>query len=331
MKIPGSQTTIIIARSGGPEVLVPWKMAVPRPGLRQVLIRVAAAGVNRHDVNQRASGIHHDGSAVPGLEVSGEIAATGAEVGDLKVGSRVMALVQGGGYAEYVVAEAVLTFAVPDALSDAEAACVPEALFTAWWNFFGLMSLKKDGFAGVHGGTSGVGHLALQVLSALGYRVISTSGTPEKVEAAKGFGAFASFNYRDPGLAEKVLEASGGEGISALLDMSAGAHIEQDLAMMAPDGVIAHLSAGGKAALPVPLRQLMAKRVRLTGSFLRPLELARKTRVADALRDEAMPLLGTKVRPLIAHRFPLHMAARAHEEMEASAHVGKIVLVANGS
>lgn len=326
MTLPTTFNAIVIDRAGGPEVLVPRTMPVPQPGPGQVLIRVTAAGVNRHDINQRAAGAHHDGTPVPGLEVAGTLALCGPGVEGLVPGARVMALVQGGGYGGYALAEAPLVFATPDSLSDTEAACLPEALFTTWWNFFDMMALQRGQFALIHGGTSGVGHLALQALSALGYRVIATSGTTEKTEAASGFGAMAAFSYHDPDLAAQVMQATGGQGVSALLDMSAGAHVEQDLAMMAPDGVIAHLSPKGNAALAVPLRALMARRVRITGSFLRPLDLARKARVADRLRAEVMPLLGRQVRPVIAHSFTMNDAARAHAVMEKSAPIGKIVL-----
>lgn len=328
MSIPVTQRAIVISKAGGPEVLVPAEVPVPRPAEGQVLIKVAAAGINRHDVHQRANGIHHDGSPTPGLEVSGRVVALGAGVTAPAVGDRVMALVQGGGYGEYVVAAAALAMPVPDTLSDAEAACIPEALFTSWWNFFGLMDLRKDQFGLIHGGTSGVGHLALQALSALGYRVLATAGSERKVKAAGDFGAFAAFNYNDEALAEKVLEATDGTGISCLIDVSAGAHLAQDVAMMAPDGTIAHLSAGGGSELSLPLRPIMARRIRVTGSFLRPLALELKTQVADRLRREVLPLVGNEVRPVIAREFDLTDARGAHAAMEKASHIGKIVLVA---
>ncbi|MFN3524717.1 MAG: NAD(P)H-quinone oxidoreductase [Paracoccus sp. (in: a-proteobacteria)] len=329
MQLPDRQTAITITAAGGPEVLCPTDWPVPHPGPGQVLIAVSAAGVNRHDINQRAAGQAHDGTPVPGLEVCGRIAALGEGVTGFAQDARVMALVQGGGYAQFVLAEAPLIFLVPEGLTDAEAACLPEALFTAWWNFFGMMGLTRDGYALIHGGTSGVGHLALQALTALGYRVIATCGSEDKIAAALGFGAVAAFSYRDLDLAARVIAATGGQGISALLDMSAGAHLDQDLAMMAPDGVIAHLSPHGATRIEVPLRALMTRRVRITGSLLRPLELTRKAAVADRLRTDVLPLLGNRVRPVIAHSFALRDAADAHARMERGAHIGKIVLIAN--
>jgi NADPH:quinone reductase-like Zn-dependent oxidoreductase len=188
------------------------------------------------------------------------------------------------------------------------------------------MRLQREEFALIHGGTSGVGHIALQALSALGYRVLATAGNARKIKAARGFGAFASFSYKDADLAAKVMDATGGAGIGALLDMSAGAHLAADLEMMAPDGRIAHLSAGGGGVLNVPLKALMAKRISITGSLLRPLALARKTEVAAMIERDVAPLLGGKVRPAIACEFPLEDAAAAHREMEKGSHIGKIVL-----
>ena len=326
MMIPETQTAVVITAAGGPDVLVPERVPVGMPGPGQVLIRVTAAGINRHDVHQRAGGRHSDGNAVPGLEVCGTVAALGNGVEGLPAGGRVMALVQGGGYGQYAVASSALTMPVPDELTDSEAAGIPEAVFTAWWNFFHLMSLGKDQFGLFHGGTSGVGHIALQAMSALGYKVLATAGSDGKVAAAKAFGAYAAFSYRDPDLAAKVMDATGGAGISALLDVSAGAHLEQDLKMMADDGQIAHLSGGGGAALAIPLRDVMAKRIRITGSLLRPLPLDRKVLVAESIRKEVWTLLGREVRPVIAQEFYFRDAAAAHRLMEANSHIGKIML-----
>lgn len=327
MQLPTRQTAIVIEGAGGPEVLKLAEVALPLPAEGQVVIRVAAAGVNRHDVHQRAAGRHSDGLATPGLEVCGTVVALGEGVAQPALGERVMALVQGGGYGQYVVAHAVLSLPAPESFTDVEAAAIPEALFTTWWNFFGLMALEKHQFALIHGGTSGVGHLALQAMSALGYKVIATSGSDRKVEAALRFGAVTAFSYSARDLAERVMEATGGQGISALLDMSAGAHFEQDLAMMAPDGWIAHLSGGGGTDLAVPLRTIMAKRIKLTGSLLRPLSIERKAIVAGEIRRDVLPLLGTRIRPAIAAVFELARACDAHRMMEDGAHVGKIMLL----
>ncbi len=320
------QTAIIISEPGGPEVLRSATVPLPEPGPGQVLIRIAAAGVNRHDCNQRRAGRHSDGNPVPGLECAGVVEAVGDAVHGVAVGEAVAALVQGGGYGEFAVADAGLVLPVPEGVSLTEAAGLPEALFTTWWNFFFLMQLRPDDYALIHGGTSGVGHIALQAMSALGYRVIATAGAAEKVAAARSFGALAAYSYHDADLAAKVMEATGGAGISALLDMSAGAHLEDDLAMMAPDGRIAHLSGGDGARIAVPLQPLMARRISITGSLLRPLEVARKRAVAEALRREVWPLVGDAVRPHVAHVLPLSEAAEAHRIMERGGHIGKVIL-----
>ncbi|MAC78716.1 MAG: alcohol dehydrogenase [Rhodobacteraceae bacterium] len=326
LPLPDAFAQVVISGPGGPDVLVPATRSMLRPGPGQLLIRVAAAGVNRHDCNQRRAGQHHDGNPVPGLEVSGIVAGRGPGVDGWPEGTPVMALVQGGGYAEFALADAVLAMPVPKGLILEDAAGLPEALFTAWWNFFWMLDLTPGEFALIHGGTSGVGHLALQALSRLGYQVMATCGTKDKVAAATGFGAAAAFDYHDADLARKVTEATGGKGISALLDMSAGAHLDADLAMMATGGRIAHLSPGGGKVLPVPLRALMQKRVAITGSLLRPLPLEIKAQIADRLRAEVLPMVADGLRPAIAAVFPLEQAAAAHREMERASHIGKILL-----
>lgn len=330
MDVPEFQQEVYITGPGGPKTLQIRRQPTPRPGPGKVLIKVAAAGVNRHDCNQRAQGAAHDGTLVPGLEVCGEVVMLGEGAGDSLAGKRVMALVQGGGYAQYANADQALVLPAPDGLSDAEAASLPEALFTAWYNFFLLMKLDRGGFGLIHGGTSGVGHVALQAMSALGYRVLATAGTDEKVAAAKRFGAFEALNYNDPALADKVRAATGGHGIDALLDLSAGAHIDADLAMMASGGRIAHLSGGSGKAITVPLRNLMARQIWITGSLLRPLALASKALLADMLRRDVLPLFDQgAIRPHITARFPLAEAWRAHHMMEQNSHIGKIVLVSD--
>lgn len=331
MTLPELQQEVYIAGPGGPEVLQVRQQPTPRPGPGKVLIEVAAAGVNRHDCNQRAQGAAHDGTLVPGLEVAGKVVMLGEGTDTALAGRRVMALVQGGGYAQYAVADQALVLPAPHSLSDAEAASIPEALFTAWYNFFLLMKLDRDGFGLIHGGTSGVGHIALQAMTALGYRVLATAGTDEKVAAAKRFGAFAALNYHDPALADKARAATDGHGIDALLDLSAGAHLDADLAMMASGGRITHLSGGSGKTINVPLRALMARQIWITGSLLRPLALTRKAEVAELLRRDVLPLFDQgAIRPQIAARFPLAEAWRAHDMMEQNNHIGKIVLLSDG-
>jgi putative PIG3 family NAD(P)H quinone oxidoreductase len=327
MTLPPQQKAIIITGKGGPEMLQQSDIPVPQPKAGQILIRIAAAGVNRHDCNQRAAGAHHDGTPVPGIEASGHVVALGPDVTHLALGTPVIALLQGGGYGEYALVQSDLAMPLPDGLTMTEAAGVAEALSTAWWNFFFLMDLRPGEISLIHGGTSGVGHLALQAMSALNYPVIATAGSDAKIAAAQEFGAMAALAIAPPQLPLRFQKATDGRGVNALLDVSAGDHIAADFAMMAPDGRIAHLYPGpAGAVLPVPLRLLMTKRLRVTGSMLRPLALSQKAQVADRLHQEVWPMLGSTVRPHIHMALPLHDAAQAHREMEKGRHIGKIIL-----
>ena len=325
-RIPSQQQAVLITAPGGPEVLRPGTVPVPVPGPEEVLIEVAAAGVNRHDCNQRRAGPDYDPNPVPGLEVAGTIVALGSGVPQSRLGERVAALTQGGGYARYVTTASPLALPAPSALSLIEVAALPEALLTAWFNFFDVLRLRPGERVLIHGGTSGVASLAIPALTALGYEVFATCGSGHKLAAALGFGARAAFDYKDAGLAGQVKAATGGRGVDVILDVSAGAHLAADLEMLAPDGRIGHLSAGGGKDLSIPLRILMAKRISVTGSLLRPLDLPRKTAVAERLLREVWPLIGTAVRPAISATFPLAEAVEAHRAMERSEHVGKIVL-----
>jgi NADPH:quinone reductase-like Zn-dependent oxidoreductase len=256
----------------------------------------------------------------------GQIVAIGSGVPRSRLGERVAALTEGGGYAHYVAAASPLALPAPQSLKPVEAAALPEALFTAWFNFFDVLRLRPGERVLIHGGTSGVASLAIQALAALGYEVFATCGSERKRAAALGFGAKAAFDYNDAGLAGQVKAATGGHGVDVILDLSAGAHLAADLEMLAPDGRIGHLSAGGGKNVSIPLRALMAKRISVTGSLLRPLEIRRKAAVAERLLRDVWPLIGTKVRPAIAAAFPLAEAAEAHRAMERSDHIGKIVL-----
>jgi len=328
--IPQQQDAVLITAAGGPEVLRLATAPVPVPGPHEVLVKVAAAGVNRHDCNQRRAGPEHDPNPVPGLEVAGEIVAIGSGVAASRLGERVAALTQGGGYAQYVTAASPLALPAPPSLTLVEAAALPEALVTAWFNVFDLLRLQEGERILFHGGTSGVASLAIQALAALGYEAFASCGSERKRAAALGFGARAAFDYNDAGLAAQVKAATGGRGVDVILDVSAGAHVAGDLEMLAPDGRIGHLSAGGGKDLSIPLRPLMAKRISITGSLLRPLDLRRKIAVAERLRRDVWPLIGAAVRPAIAATFPLDDAANAHRAMERSEHIGKIVLTVEG-
>ncbi|MGM4886068.1 NAD(P)H-quinone oxidoreductase [Tardiphaga sp. 604_B6_N1_1] len=325
MDIPLQQTAIIITAPGGPEALRCARMAVPVPTADEVLIEVVAAGVNRHDCNQRKAGPAHEPNPVPGLEVSGRIVVCGDAVPTNRLGEEVVALTDGGGYAEYVTAPAALALPRAGGLDWVEAAALPEALFTIWLNFKELMRLSSGEHAFIHGGTSGVGSIGIQILAALGHKVFASAGTDAKRQAAVAFGAAAAFDYNDVGMAHAVLEATGDRGVDCILDMSAGAHLQSDLRMLAPGGRISFLSAGGGKEISVPLRSLMAKRIHITGAFLRALPVAQKIAIASELREGVWPLL-SRVRPRIEGVYPLAQAEEAHRRMEANSHIGKIML-----
>jgi NADPH:quinone reductase len=325
--LPKTQCCAVITAPGGPEVLRFKKgFPVAAPGPDEVLIHVAAAGVNRHDCNQRRRGPSPEHSDVPGLEVSGHIIDCGQNVSRERIGRPVMALTDGGGYGEYVVTHSALAFDCPRGLDLVSAASFPEALFTTWLNFFTLMRLEPGESALIHGGASGVGSIAIQVLRALGHAVFVTAGTEAKRNAALELGATAAFDYADEALAKRIKSAVGEKGIDAILDMSAGAHIEQDMQILAPDGRISFLSPGKSANLPMPLRLMMTKRIKLTGAMLRGYPLSGKIEIARKIQERALPLIGTRVFPKIDSIFSLTEADRAHARMESNAHIGKIVL-----
>ena len=314
-------------KGGGPEVITVGERPRPQPGPGQVLIETQFAGVNRHDVNQRARGSAPAGSTdILGLEVSGTIAALGAGVTDLLIGEEVCALVDGGGYAQATLAEASLVLPKPAALSLQEAAALPEALFTCWFNVVELGGLKSGDWLLVHGGTSGVGSLTIQVAKALGAKVIATAGSAEKCTACLGFGANVAVNYREDDFVAAVAKATGSKGVNVILDMVGGGYAEKNLASLAMDGRILHLASGNVPVWSAPLRLIMEKRAVVTGSLLRPLALERKSAIAKKLRETIWPLLGTQITPRIDTVLPLKEASAAHARMETSLHIGKILL-----
>lgn len=318
------QETIVISRAGGPEVLVSERRPIPAPGPDEVLIQVQWAGVNRHDCGQRSRGPNDHESDVPGLEVSGLVHAVGADVRDLAPGAQVCALVDGGGYAQYAVARRALVMPVPQALTPQQAACMPEAAFTVWYNFFSVAAMQPGEAVLIHGGTSGIGVFAIQLLRALGHPVYATSGSDDKSAFALSLGANRVFNYKTEPFAE--LMAREGLAADVVLDMSGGRHTEQNLAALAYGGRIVHLSGGSGAPFQASLRAIMQKEARITGSMMRPLPLDRKTRVAEALRTRVWPLLGEQIRPVIQRTYPLSQAAQAHRDMETGDHIGKLLL-----
>jgi putative PIG3 family NAD(P)H quinone oxidoreductase len=320
-----AQRCVFVTAAGGPEVLQLRQAPVPAPGPGQLRIRIAAAGVNRHDCNQRQRGPTLAHSNVPGLEVAGVVDAIGENVQAFAAGQRVCALVDGGGYGEYVLAEEALVLPWPEGMDAAGAASQPEAAFTAWYNFFVLAALQPGEAVLIHGGTSGVGVFAIQLLAAMGHPVFVTCGSDAKCDAALALGASAAVNYRrerfDGAMAQRL-----GRAIDVVLDMSAGVHTEASLDALAWRGRIVHLSPGAGAQLQVPLAMVLRKEARITGSLMRPLPLPDKARVAEALRTRVWPLLGTSIRPQVAATFALDAAAQAHRAMEQADHVGKLVL-----
>jgi putative PIG3 family NAD(P)H quinone oxidoreductase len=329
---PSEQTEIVITAAGGPEVLKARRAPTPEPGDDGLLIRVRAAGINRHDIGQRRRGPGPGHSDVPGLEVAGDIVAIGRRAKGWAIGDRVCALTDGGGYAEYAAAHAAHAFRLPADLDFAQAAALPEALFTIWHNFFTVAAMGPGESALLHGGTSGVGTIAIQLLTALGHPVFATCGSPEKVAVAERLGAVKAFDYKHDDFLAGVRQHSGGRGVDVILDMSGGRYSAKNVEALAMRGRSVHLSPGDGADFTAPLRAIMAKEAKVTGSLLRPLPEAEKSIIAAKLRAHAWPLVAAgRVRPFVRSVYPLADAARAHTDMDASDHWGKLILMSDGS
>jgi len=319
-----------ISRPGGPDVLVPVERPDPVPGPDEVLIRVAGAGVNRPDVLQRNGTYPPPAGAsdIPGLEVSGTIAAVGPGVRQWKVADAVCALVAGGGYATMCVAPARQCLPVPIGLDLVSAAAIPETFFTVWTNVFERGRLRAGETALFHGGTSGIGTTAIQLAAARGATVLATAGSDEKCRACEDLGAKQAINYRTADFVEAVKELTGGKGVDLILDMVGGSYVGRNLKALATDGRLVLIGfMSGESASPVDFRGILARRLTITGSTLRPRTVSEKGQIADALRTEVWPLLDRGVvKPVVYRVFPLARAADAHRTMESSEHIGKIVL-----
>ncbi|MEQ8354732.1 MAG: NAD(P)H-quinone oxidoreductase [Kiloniellaceae bacterium] len=327
--LPDSMTVIEIGAPGGPEALVPAERPLPRPGEGEVLIKVAAAGVNRPDVLQRQGSYPPPPGAsdIPGLEVAGEVVVLGKGVSAPEVGDKVCALVTGGGYAEYCVAPAPQCLPIPKGFSMAQAAALPETFFTVWVNVFERSALKPGESFLVHGGTSGIGTTAIQLATALGSRVFATAGSADKVKACEDLGAERGINYREEDFVEVVKQATGGTGVDVILDMVGGDYIPRDIKALAEDGRLSFIAFLGGPKAEVNFAAVMMKRLTITGSTLRARPVAVKAGLAAALRQRAWPLLEAgEIAPVMAATFPLAEAAKAHALMESSSHIGKIVL-----
>jgi NADPH2:quinone reductase len=320
---------IAISEPGAPEVLQEVTVPIPEPGESEVLIRVHAAGVNRPDVLQRLGTypVPADADPLPGLEVAGEVAATGANTSRWQSGDKVMALCHGGGYAEYCRVNENHCLPVPANLSMVEAAAIPETYFTVWYNVFMRGGLDAGESLLVHGGSSGIGTTTIQLAKASGATVITTAGTDEKCDFCVDLGADHALNYRASDWEQRVGELTEGKGVDVVLDMVAGPYMQKNINVLGRDGryiIIAFLK-GPKAELD--MRRVLGQRLTITGSTLRPQTVAEKAEIAADIENHVLPLLESgAIRPIIDSTFPLAEAAKAHALMESSQHMGKIVL-----
>jgi putative PIG3 family NAD(P)H quinone oxidoreductase len=329
--IPPKMTAIEIREPGPPQVLRAVERAVPTPRAGEVLIQVAAAGVNRPDVLQR-KGVYPPPAGVtdiPGLEVAGTVVAVGEGVHEPAVGARVCALLAGGGYAQYAIAPAVQCLPLPAPLTLEEGAVLPETFFTVWFNVFERARLRAGETLLVHGGASGIGTTAILLGKAFGARVIVTAGSAQKCAACRELGADHAINYHEGDFVAATLKATEGRGADVILDMVGGDYVARNVAAAATDGRIALIAVQGGTKAELDLRPLMQKRLTLTASTLRAQPVENKGRLAGALRQHVWPLFASKhLKPLIHARFALAEAAAAHKLMESGAHIGKIVLLA---
>jgi putative PIG3 family NAD(P)H quinone oxidoreductase len=328
-KLPAQMTVIGISKPGGPEVLLPETRSVPVPGPGEILVKVAAAGVNRPDVAQRSGAYPPPPGAsdLPGLEISGEVVAVGSGSTRHKLGDKVMSLVAGGGYAQYCIAQDAQAMTVPPSLSMLEAGAIPETLMTVWHNVFERGGLKPGETLLVHGGSSGIGTMAIQLAKAFGSKVIVTVGSKDKADACVKLGADRAINYKTEDFVAEVKTATGGTGANVILDMVGGDYIDRNYDAAAVDGRIVQIATLGGAKATINIVKVMMKRLHHTGSTLRPRTNADKAAMVAAIEARVMPLLREgRVKPLMDSTFPLEKAADAHRRMETSEHIGKIVL-----
>ncbi|ARD60543.1 NAD(P)H-quinone oxidoreductase [Kosakonia radicincitans DSM 16656] len=326
--IPEMMNAVIACRPGGPEVLERVQRPVPLPGAGEVLIRVASAGVNRPDILQRNGMPLPPGvTDVLGLEVSGTVVALGAGVEFPAVGSPVMALLNGGGYADYCVARAELCLSVPETLPLAQAAGVPEAAFTVWHNLFELGRLQPGETVLIHGAASGVGTFAIQCAQACGARVIATAGGSEKIAALRQLGVWRAINRHNEDFVAVVLAATEGRGVDVVLDNVGGDYVARNLSVLAPGGRHISLSFMQGAKIELDLQLVMRKGLSITSSTLRPKSVAEKMRLAQCISKHLLPLIAAgKVAPTLYQTLPLAQAADAHRILEANANIGKVLL-----
>ncbi|MDX1401043.1 MAG: NAD(P)H-quinone oxidoreductase [Kiloniellales bacterium] len=328
--IPRSMKAIAIDKPGGPEALTLSERSSPSPAAGEVLIKVAAAGVNRPDILQRQGNYPPPPGAsdIPGLEIAGEIIALGDHVEALSLGDRVTALVTGGGYAEYCTAPAGQCLPIPSGLSLTEAAALPETFFTVWTNVFDRCRLQAGESFLVHGGSSGIGTTAIQMARAMGARVFATAGSDKKCNACTELGAIAAINYKNEDFVTAVKEKNDGIGVDVILDMVGGDYIARNVKLLAPDGRLCYIAFLGGSKVELDFLPIMLKRITLTGSTLRARDVAFKSAIADNLKSKVWPKIENgEIRPMISATFPLGKADEAHALMESSTHIGKIVLL----
>jgi len=326
--VPATMTAIAIAGKGGPEVLRPETIAVPQPGPGQLLVKVAAAGVNRPDVMQRL-GLYpapKGHSQIPGLEIAGTVVASGEGTHRFMTGHTVMALVNGGGYAEYCVADETACLPIPAGLDMVEAAAIPEGFFTVWHNVFERGGLKEGEWFLMHGGTSGIGVVAIQLARAFGAKVITTVGSADKCAACLKLGATRAVDYTREDFVEVVKAETEGRGVNVILDIVGGDYVERNIRSLAEDGRLVNIAFPQGSKVTIDLIRVRLKRRTLTGSTLRIRSEDVKARIARAVEDKALPLIADgQVKILVDSTFPLSKAAKAHERMDQS-HIGKIVI-----
>ena len=329
MTLPNKMRAVEIVKPGGPEALVPAERALPTPKPNEILVKVAAAGVNRPDVLQRQGlyAVPPDASDLPGLEIAGEVVACGAKATRWKVGDKVCALAHGGGYAEYCVVPEVQALPVPKGLTMIEAASLPETFFTVWSNVYDRGRLKAGETLLVHGGSSGIGVTAIQIAKAMGNRVLATAGSDEKCTACVKLGADKAINYRSQDFLAEVLAATDNKGVNVILDMVGGDYVPKELKCLAEEGRLVFIAFLRGPKTELDINEVMRRRLTLTGSTLRPRPVEFKGAVAASLREHVWPLIEAgKIKPVIFKTFPLAAAAEAHRLMESSQHIGKLVL-----
>ena len=327
--LPAMMTAVAIDGPGGPRVLKPIQRPVPQPGTGEILLRIRAAGVNRPDVLQRQGSYHPPPGAsdLPGLEAAGEVVALGEGAERWRLGDAVTALTPGGAYAEFCTVHATNALPIPHGMTFTQAAAIPETFFTVWHNVFERGDLAHDQTLLVHGGSSGIGTVAIQLASALGARVIATAGTEEKCEACMRLGAFRAINYRQEDFVAAVRQATDGKGADVILDMVGGDYISRNYEAAAIEGRVVQIAFLQGARTAADFSRLMVKRLTHTGSTLRPRSASFKAHIARELEHKVWPLLATRrVAPVMDMIFPLKEAWRAHERMEEGHHIGKIVL-----